>query len=56
MKMVKYHTSVSYGGGFVNNIKNAILDVFVHLLKNYQHFYVSKVYIFQKQRKQIFAN
>jgi len=31
----RLHTSISYGGGFVNKIKKAILEVFVLLLKKY---------------------
>jgi len=43
------HTSVSYGGGFVNKIKKAILEVFVLLLKNYSFFKNEKVYIFKSK-------
>jgi len=43
----RVHTSVRYGGGFVNKIKKAVLEVFVLLLKMYS-FFLSKVYIFSK--------
>jgi len=44
------HTSVSYGGGFVNKIKRAILEVFVLLLKSYSFLYMKSIH-FSKAEK-----
>jgi len=46
----RLHISVSYGGGFVNKIKKAILEVFVLLLKNYSFLYIKSIH-FSKAEK-----
>jgi len=50
MVFLRLHSSVSYGGGFVNKIKKAILEVFVLLLKNYSFLYMKSIH-FSKSEK-----